>query len=137
MWWGVFAAVAVGSVLLWSWRLALLGLLLWCLYEFVLVPTICRVMTRQGYACHEPVRGRLFACGDRHQRVKTDALWRLAGLRNPFRPRGRDADGKAHRDTGVVVFSPAVRGRLAQADRMLIFLASAGTLLALAGMVTG
>ncbi|MFC6933577.1 hypothetical protein ACFQHO_26645 [Actinomadura yumaensis] len=165
---GAFAVLAVGAYLLHSWRVALIGLLGWCLYEFLLVPTICRVMTRQGFSCREPVRGRLFACTSRHQQVKNDGLWRLVGMRNPFRdrsaqrptapaptptgaamsdapgtppqrsPDGRAASGRANeRDTGVVVFSPAVRGRLAQADRVLILLAAAGTVVTIVGMVYG
>lgn len=145
VWWGGFAAIAVAAWLLQSWRLALLGLLLWCLYEFVMVPTICRVMTRQGFSCREPARGRLFACKPGHQQVKNDALWRLVGMRNPFRKRrgtGKGSgpgpgSGEKNRDTGVVVFSPVVRGRLAQTDRTLILLASAGTVVTLVGMVYG
>lgn len=175
VWWGAFAVLAVGAYLLHSWRVALIGLLAWCLYEFLLVPTICRVMTRQGFSCREPVRGRLFACTSRHQQVKNDGLWRLVGMRNPFRgrspqrpapgaadgrvpdaaptaggmsdptgtvpprsPDGRAPSGRANeRDTGVVVFSPAVRGRLAQADRVLILLAAAGTVVTIVGMVYG
>src|SRR5262245_4189390 len=85
VWWIAFGGLAVAALLLASWRLALIALLAWCLYEFSLIPTVCRVMTRQGFACHEPVRGRLFACSSAHQQVKNDALWRAAGLGNPFR----------------------------------------------------
>ncbi|TDD74518.1 hypothetical protein [Actinomadura rubrisoli] len=132
VWWAVFAAFAVAAWMLHSWRVALLGLLVWCLYQFLLVPTLCRIATREGHSCPERARGRLFACGPGHQRVKNDALWRLAGLRNPFR-----AKGDAHRDTGVVVYSPPVRGRLAPADRALVLLAAAGTIVTVAGMVYG
>jgi ferric-dicitrate binding protein FerR (iron transport regulator) len=134
VWWGVFAALVVAAWWLRSWRLALLTLLLWCLYELVLVPTICRVTTRQGFSCREPARGRLFACKPGHQQVKNDALWRLAGLRNPFR---KAPETDPHRETGTLLVSPVVRGRLAQADRALILLAAAGTLITIVGMIYG
>ncbi|GLW65332.1 hypothetical protein Arub01_35760 [Actinomadura rubrobrunea] len=134
VWWGVFAALAAAAAWWRSWRLALLALLLWCLYELVLVPTVCRVATRKGLSCREPARGRLFACTPRHQEVKNDALWRLVGLRNPAR---RPSAPDPNRETGVLVVSPAVRGRLGQADRALILLAAAGTLVTIAGMVYG
>ncbi|MDL4772804.1 MULTISPECIES: hypothetical protein [Thermomonosporaceae] len=156
VWWGVLAAVAVAAWLLHSWRLALIVLLFWCLYEFLLVPTICRVTTRQGFSCREPVRGRLFACTPRHQLMKGDGLWRLFGLQGVARkrlgrsgpeaqnpPRGGVREGGAaggggrERETGVVVFSPEVRGRLAQADRVMILLAAAGTVVTIIGMVYG
>ncbi|MQY04416.1 hypothetical protein [Actinomadura macrotermitis] len=129
LWWAGFAAIAVAAAWLRSWRLALAGLLLWCLYQFVLVPTICRIMTRQGYSCREPARGRLFACRPEHQRVKNDALWRLAGRRNP-RGRRPAPPPDPNRDTGVVVYTPSVRGRLAQTDRLMILTAAVGTLTA-------
>ncbi|GAA2426616.1 hypothetical protein GCM10010191_43930 [Actinomadura vinacea] len=134
VWWGLFALW--GGVAWWlgSWRLALLGLLLWCLYQFLLVPALCRVMTRQGFACPAHVRGRLFACRDEHQQVKNDALWRLVGMRNPLR---KKAEPDPNRETGQIVVSPEVRGRLAQADRALILLAAAGTLVTIAGMIYG
>ena len=84
IWWVAIGGLMVAAVVLGAWRLALLGVLAWCLYEFSLNPTVCRVMTRQGFACHEPVRGRLFACSAAHQRVKNDAVWRAFGLPNPF-----------------------------------------------------
>ncbi|MEU6036260.1 hypothetical protein ABZ801_12700 [Actinomadura sp. NPDC047616] len=134
VWWGAFAVLLVAAGWWRSWRLALLALLLWCLYELVLVPTICRVATRQGYSCREPARGRLFACSSGHQQVKTDALWRLVGLRNPLR---RPPKADPNRETGTLIVSPAVRGRLAQADRALILLAALGTLVTIAGVVYG
>ncbi|SEG85946.1 hypothetical protein SAMN04489712_118114 [Thermomonospora echinospora] len=134
VWWAGFGLLLAAAGWQRSWRLALLTLLLWCGYEFLLVPTICRVMTRQGFSCREPVRGRLFACTPAHQQVKTDALWRLVGLRNPRR---KKAAPDPNRETGMMVYSPKVRGRLAQADRALILLASAGTLITVIGMVYG
>ncbi|MFI0450813.1 hypothetical protein [Actinomadura sp. 6N118] len=134
VWWGGFAVLLLAAWWFRSWRLALIGLLLWCLYQFLLVPTICRVMTRQGYSCREPARGRLFACGAAHQSVKNDAVWRLAGLRNPFRKRPAP---NAERETGVLVVSSEVRGRLAQTDRGLIILAALGTAVTIVGMVYG
>lgn len=133
-WWAGFAVLAGVAGWQGSWRIALLGLALWCLYEFALVPTICRIMTRQGFACREPVRGRLFACTRAHQQVKNDALWRLVGLRNPFRGQ---PEPDPNRETGQVVYSPSVRGRLAPADRAVILLAAASTVLTIAGMVYG
>ncbi|GAA4234793.1 hypothetical protein GCM10022254_40510 [Actinomadura meridiana] len=128
-WWALFAAV--GLVALWagSWRVALLGLLMWCLYEFILVPGQCRVVSHQGHPCAERVRGRLFACGPDHQQLKNDSLWRLVGLRNPFQ--------KDDPDSGAVVHSPYARGRLPQTDRALIALAALGTVATLIGMVYG
>ncbi|HEU5029177.1 MAG TPA: hypothetical protein VFV01_29995 [Spirillospora sp.] len=135
LWWALFAAVAVAAWYLHSWRVALLGLLGWCLYEFLLVPTLCRVLTRQGVPCIERARGRLFACTPGHQHVKNDALWKLIGMRNPSR-RKPDPDETAG-DTGVVVHSASVRGRLAPADRALILLAGVGTVVTVVGMVYG
>jgi hypothetical protein len=123
VWWAVFAVLGVVAVLTKSWRVALLGLLLWCPYEFCLIPTTCRVMTRQGYTCGEPVRGRLFACGRRHQQIKNDALWRLAGLPNPFRKLSPPRPDP-NRTTGVLVVSPPVRGRLVSSDRIVLTVAS-------------
>ena len=134
IWWAVIAALMVAAVLLGAWRLALLGVLAWCLYEFSLNPTVCRVMTRQGFACHEPVRGRLFACSAAHQRVKNDAVWRAFGLPNPF---GRSTPHDPNRDTGVVVYSPAVRARLPQNDRIVLTVAGVGSLLAILIAVAG
>ncbi|WP_433229424.1 hypothetical protein [Actinomadura formosensis] len=131
VWWALFAAL--GGVAWWlhSWRVALLVLLGWCFYQFAFVPTVCRVSTRRGAGCTERTRGRLFACGPGHQRLRNDALWRLAGLRAPFRKRPpRDEN-----ETGAV--PPDVRGRLALPDRLLILLAAAGTIAVLAGLVHG
>ena len=133
LWWALFAAFAGAAWWFQSWRIALLGLLTWCLYKFLLVPTLCRVLKRQGHPCTTRVRGRLFACEPHHQRLKNDALWRLVGLRNPFH---RD-DGEAEDETGVVVYSAAVRGRLTPADRTLVILAALGTVATIVGMVYG
>jgi hypothetical protein len=124
VWWIGFGVLLLAAVFLTSWRLALIALLGWCLYEFSLVPTVCRVMTRQGFACHEPIRGRLFACSAAHQQVKNDALWSAVRLPNPFR---RETVPDPNRDTGVVVYSPSVRARLAENDRNVLALAAAGT----------
>ncbi|HEU5156917.1 MAG TPA: hypothetical protein VFU43_07960 [Streptosporangiaceae bacterium] len=135
VWWAVFALLGVAAILTKSWRLALLGVLLWCLYEFCLVPTACGVLTRQGYTCLEPVRGRLFACGAEHQQIKNDALWRLAGLSNPFHKPPPPPD--PNRTTGMLVVSPQVRGRLSGDDRILLTVASLLTLLTVIGMLAG
>ncbi|GAA4609477.1 hypothetical protein GCM10023195_38260 [Actinoallomurus liliacearum] len=134
VWWIGIGVLLVAAVLLTSWRLALIGLLCWCLYEFSLVPTVCRVMTRQGFACHEPIRGRLFACSAAHQQVKNDALWGAVRLPNPFK---RESAPDPNRDTGVVVYSPSVRAKLAENDRNLLALATVGTIVALVLAVTG
>ncbi|GAA0568305.1 hypothetical protein [Actinomadura livida] len=133
LWWALFAAFAGAAWWFQSWRIALLGLLTWCLYEFLLVPTLCRVLKRQGHPCTKRVRGRLFACAPNHQQLKNDALWRLAGLRNPFQKRDEDTDP----ETGVVVHSPDVRGRLTTVDRSMVVLAALGTVTTLVGMVYG
>lgn len=133
IWWVAFGGLGVVAWFVGSWRLGLILILAWCLYEFALVPTVCRVMTRQGFACHEPVRGRLYACSSAHQQVKSDALWRLARVRNPLRRPAADPN----RETGVVVYSPAVRGRLAQSDQTLLVVAGIGTVLTVVGMVVG
>ena len=133
LWWSLFAAFAAVGLWFQSWRIGLLGLLTWCLYEFLLVPSLCRVLKRQGHPCTERVRGRLFACAPDHQRLKNDALWRLVGLRNPF---GEDDDVPSG-ETGVVVHSAGVRGRLTRADRVLVVLAALGTVTTLVGMVYG
>jgi hypothetical protein len=134
VWWVAIAALLIASVLLSAWRLALLALLMWCVYEFALNPTVCRVMTRQGFACHEPVRGRLFACSAAHQRVKNDALWHAAGLPNPF---ARATAPDPNRDTGVVVYSPDVRARLAQSDRIILTIAGVASLVTILTAVVG
>jgi hypothetical protein len=134
-WWGLFTVLGVAAILTKSWRLALLAVLLWCLYEFCLIPVGCGVMTRQGFSCLEPVRGRLFACGAEHQQIKNDALWLLAGLSNPFHKPPPPPDPQ--RTTGMLVVSPRVRGRLSAGDRLVIGLASVLTLLAVVGMVAG
>ena len=135
VWWIGFGVLLVAAVLWSSWRLGLVALLAWCLYEFSLVPTTCRVMTRQGFACHEAIRGRLFSCTPAHQQVKNDALWGTIRLRNPFRR--RDAAPDPNRDTGVVVYSPTVRARLADNDRNVLALATAGTVVAVIAAVLG
>lgn len=134
VWWAGIGVLLVAAVLLTSWRLALIALLCWCLYEFSLVPTVCRVMTRQGFACHEPIRGRLFACSAAHQQVKNDALWATVRLPNPTR---RESAPDPNRDTGVVVYSPNVRAKLAENDRNVLALAAAGTLIALIAALVG
>jgi hypothetical protein len=133
VWWAGFAVLGLAAVATKSWRVALLGVLLWCLYEFCLIPATCRVLTRQGYSCAEPVRGRLFACARRHQQLKNDALWRLAGLRNPFRRLPAQPD--PNRTTGVLVVSPRIRARLASGDRVVLAVASLITLAVVVGIV--
>ncbi|MCP2337263.1 hypothetical protein [Actinomadura rupiterrae] len=135
VWWTGFAVLALLAWLAGSWRLALLVLAAWCLYEFLLIPTVCRVMTEQGYPCREPVRGRPFACGRDHQAYKNEGIMRLLGVRRPARDTApRNAPG---RDDRVLVHSRAARSRLAQADQVCLSLAGAGTVIALAGMIYG
>lgn len=133
VWWIAFAALGVVIWLTWSWRVLLLVLALWCVYELCLVPTACRVMTRQGAGCREQVRGRLFACEPEHQKVKTEALLRLVGMRRSRRTRAPDPN----RTTGVVVWSPQVRGRLGTSDRTILLLTAVGTVVTVIGMVYG
>src|SRR4051794_16676162 len=80
VWWIGFVVVGAAAVLVPSWRLGLLALLVWSLYELSLNPILCRITTREGLSCHEPVRGRLFACSPAHQQVKNEALWGAAGI---------------------------------------------------------
>lgn len=134
VWWVVIATLMGAAVLMGAWRLALLGVLAWCVYEFSLNPTVCRVMTRQGFACHEPVRGRLFACSAAHQQVKTDAVWRSFGLPNPF---SRSTPHDPDRDTGVVVYSPTVRAQLPQNDRIVLTVAVVASALAILIAIVG
>ncbi|MEV5824883.1 hypothetical protein AB0L25_04845 [Spirillospora sp. NPDC052242] len=135
VWWAGFAAILVAALWLGSWRVALLALLAWCLYQFAFVPTLCRMLTPQGHACAERARGRLFACGPEHQRIKNAALRRLAGRRR--RPGNGGERHDVHDGTGVVVVSGDVRGRLNVADRVLLLLAAAGTVVAVAAIVQG
>ncbi|MFC4913281.1 hypothetical protein [Actinomadura gamaensis] len=135
---------AAASWLAGSWRLALLGLAAWCLYEFLLIPTVCRVMTEKGYPCREPVRGRPFACTPDHQAYKNEGIMRLLGVRRRARPNGPSngrPDGRQAgvpaRDGRVLVHSSAVRSRLAQADQACLILAGTGTVVAIAGMIYG
>lgn len=127
VWWIAFIVLLAAALLFGSWRLALVALLAWCLYEFSLIPIVCRITTREGLACGEPARGRLFACSPEHQKLKNDALWSAVGLPNPFR---RVAPSDVERDTGVLVYSPGSRARLAQNDRYMLMLAVAGTVVA-------
>ncbi|MBA9003228.1 hypothetical protein [Thermomonospora cellulosilytica] len=132
VWWAAFALMLALAGATASWRVLLLTLLVWCLYEFALVPTVCRVMPRNGHVCREPVRGRLFGCTPAHQRLKVDALRHLVRL--PGRRRRVVAD--PNRDTGMVVASGG-RTRLAQADQTVLVLAALGTVVTLIGMVYG
>jgi hypothetical protein len=105
-WWILFAGLTVISWLAWSWRGPLCVLALWCLYEFVLIPTRCNISPRDGYVCADPVRGRLFACTPSHQRLKTDQLFRLFRLANPVhKPVAPDPN----RATGEIVWAPHMR----------------------------
>ncbi|GLY83968.1 hypothetical protein Airi02_018970 [Actinoallomurus iriomotensis] len=86
-----------------TWRLWALTALVWSMYELCFCPTRCGVATREGDACRNGARGRLFACTNvaGHQQLKTDALWRLPGRGNPLaRLRPRYGDGApSHRKT--------------------------------------
>lgn len=134
VWWAGFALLGAIAGTTRSWRLLLLALLLWCLYEFALIPTACRMMTRQGASCREPARGRLFGCSPEHQRLKNEGLRRLVGLR----PRRREEPAPdPNRDTGVVVWSPESRGRLHSDDRAMIITACTATVIVLLGTLYG
>lgn len=133
-WWLLFAVLGTLGAVLPNWRLLLLTVLLWSGYEICLVRTRCRVKTRQGFECVEPVRGRVFAHDSRHQDIKNDGLWNLIGRRNPrYNPR----IAEPNRDTGVVLVAPRVRHRLDQKDRVIIYLAALGTAVSLVGMIWG
>ena len=135
LWWVVFAALVVLSVALWSWRLLLITLALWCLYEFTLVPRECRIRPNGAQPCGNPVRGRAFGCRRAHQEIKNDAFWRFAGIKaNPLR---KQPVADPNRRTGEVVWSPSYRGRLDSADRSVLLLAVLGTLVVVAGMAYG
>lgn len=134
VWWSAFGALLIVAAVMASWRLALITLGVWCLYELSLNPTICRIRTREGHTCDRRVRGRLYACCDSHQELKNDALWTAAGLHNPFR---RPVEADPNRDTGVVVFSPSVRARVSQDDLVVLGLAALGTIAVVIGMVVG
>ncbi|MGI8330080.1 hypothetical protein ACRYCC_08935 [Actinomadura scrupuli] len=108
LWWILFAGLTLVSWLGWSWRGPLFVLALWCLYEFVLIPTKCNISPRDGFVCAEPVRGRLFACNPGHQRLKTDQLFRLFRLANPVQ---RPVAPDPNRATGEIVWAPHMRGR--------------------------
>jgi hypothetical protein len=133
-WWIAFGVLLIVAALATSWRLALIALAGWCLYEFSLNPTACRIRTREGHICRQPIRGRLFACSAAHQELKNDALWRATGLRNPFRRRAaHDPNG----ETGVVVYSPPVRARVARDDLTILGLAALGSVASIVGTVIG
>ncbi|GAA2721092.1 hypothetical protein [Actinocorallia aurantiaca] len=133
-WWLLFAVLAAFGLIQWNWRLLLLALLLWSFYEFCLVRTRCRVKTRQGFECVEPVRGRIFAHDHRHQDIKNDGLWNLIGRRNP---RYNPKISEPNRDTGVVLVAPRIRHRLDRNDRYILYLAALGTVVSLVGMLVG
>ena len=134
-WWVVFGALVVLSVALWSWRLLLITLALWCLYELMLIPRECRIRPNGGQPCAEPVRGRAFGCRRPHQEIKNDAFWRFMGVRaNPLR---KPPPADPNRRTGEVVWSPAHRGALDRADRSILLLAVLGTVVVIIGMAYG
>lgn len=133
-WWIAFGVVLVVAALSTSWRVGLIGLAAWCLYQFSLNPTICRIRTREGHACREPVRGRLFACSPDHQGLKNEALWSATGLRKPF---GGTAGHEPSSDTGVVVYSPSVRASLPQDELIILGFAALGTAASIVGMIVG
>lgn len=136
VWWMVFTGLGLAALWWWSWRILLIELALWCLYEVAIVPKDCKVQPNGApQPCGEPVRGRAFGCGKAHQEIKNDALWRLTGLRgNPLR---RQPPTDPNRDTGELVWSPDVRGRMDGADRTVLVLAAVGTVLTVAGMAFG
>jgi len=135
VWWGGFALLVVLGVAFWSWRLLLVTLALWCMYELALVPRECRIMPNGGPPCDQPVRGRAFGCRRAHQEIKNDALWRFAGVRtNPLR---RQPIADPNRRTGEVVWSPANRGELDPSDRRILLFAVLGTIVVVAGMAYG
>jgi hypothetical protein len=127
-WWTGIAALAALALYAGTWRMWALTVLVWCMYELCFCPTRCGVSAREDAPCRNPVRGRLFACGDvaGHQQLKTDALW----LRNPLtRLRLTHGDGvaAAHRKTPLTP-SPAEQGDVEPNQRIMAYVAVVGVL---------
>lgn len=126
-WWTVIAALGAAALYVGTWRLWALTVLSWSLYELCFCPTTCSVATREGSPCRNGARGRLFACTNvaGHQRLKTDALWRLTGQRNPL-SRLRVTHGAsvpaAHRKTPLTP-SPPEHGYVEPNQRVMTYVA--------------
>lgn len=120
-WWAGIGALAGCAAYAGTWQLWGLTVLTWSLYELCLCPTTCGVVAQDGgRPCHRSARGRLFACAEvaDHQQVKTDALWRLSGVR----PRATYGGGvaPAHRKTPL---APPGHGTVESRHRLLAYAA--------------
>jgi hypothetical protein len=128
-WWTGMAAVAATAAYAGTWRMWALAVLAWSMYELCFCPTTCGVAIRDGTACRNPARGRLFACTGvtTHQHLKTDALWHLPGQQNPLtrlrKPAGAGAPA-AHRKAPLTP-SPAEHGYVERNQRVMAYLAVA------------
>jgi hypothetical protein len=126
-WWTGIAVSGAAALYVGSWRLGSLTVLIWALYELCFCPTKCSVATREGGPCRNSARGRLFACTNvaRHQQLKTDALWRLTGQRNPlarFRVTYGEGVPAAHRKAPLTP-SPAEHGYVEPNQRIVAYVA--------------
>lgn len=120
-WWAGIGALAACAAYARTWQLWALTVLTWSLYELCLCPTTCGVGTQHGgRPCHRAARGRLFACADveGHQQVKTDALWRLNGIR--LRATYGNGMPPAHRKAPL---SPSGHGSVEPGHRLLAYAA--------------
>lgn len=116
VWWAAIVALGAAALYAGTWRMWALTVLVWAMYELCFCPTTCSVATRDGTPCRNGARGRLYACTNvaAHQRLKTDALWRLTGrLRLP---RG-DSAPAAHRK------APGEQGSVEPRERLMAYLA--------------
>src|SRR3569833_380546 len=124
-WWTGIAALGALALYAGTWRLWALTVLVWSLYELCFCPARCGVAIGDGAPCRNGVRGRLFACPDvaSHQQLKTDALWRLCGQRNPLaRLRLTYGEGvpAAHRKTPL---APSEQGHVEPNQRIMVYAA--------------
>lgn len=118
-WWTAIVALGAAALYVGTWRLWALTVLVWAMYELCFCPTTCSVATRDGTPCRNGVRGRLYACTNvaAHQRLKTDALWRLTGR---LHPRPGENPPAAHRKAPLNV---AEQGSVEPRQRLMAYLA--------------
>jgi hypothetical protein len=126
-WWTGFTALGAAAAYAGTWRLWALTVLAWSTYELCFCPTTCGVTTQESGPCRNPARGRMFAClgVPGHQRLKTEALWRLTGRLSTLpRPRAR-ARRAAHRKAPLTP-APAEVVYIQPNQRVLAYLAVTG-----------
>jgi hypothetical protein len=130
-WWTGITALGAAAAYTGTWRLWALTVLAWSTYELCFCPTTCGVTTHESGPCRNPARGRMFAClgVPGHQRLKTEALWRLTGhlstlprSRPGARPRARRA---AHRKAPLTP-APVEQVYIQPNQRVLTYLAVTG-----------